>query len=114
MPTLVFKDLSIWRQVVWIFLFVYYIFSEKIAASIDQAAMPHNNIYLKKRIIKIRGTVGNTRRHNVFIEIFSWIPLGLKLSTKNLYTFLKRTFFSYVAYFDQKIHFYNFYNIFHD
>ena len=43
---------NLWQQVVWVFLFVYYIFKEKIATAIDQIVVPHNNIYLKnKRII---------------------------------------------------------------
>ena len=49
MTALIFKVLSIWRLVAWIFLLIYYIFNEKIATSIDQTAVPHNNIYLKKK-----------------------------------------------------------------
>ena len=41
------KFLNIVWQVVWIFPCVYYIyiFNEKIATSINQIAVPHNNIY---------------------------------------------------------------------
>ena len=41
--------LQILMYVVWIFLFIYYIFSEKIATSIVQTAVPHNNIYFLKK-----------------------------------------------------------------